>query len=198
MSQRWLVFVAVIFSVGVLLLISATVPSHHSVSSAPRGSAVKAGFLTGDYAPDFELHSLDGRAMKLSDFRGHPVLLNFWATWCAPCRVETPWLVELDQRYRAQGVQVLGVSLDDVGSEQAVATFTKEQGMKYDVLFGNSSVADAYGGVRFMPQSFFIDRDGRIKKTTLGMTDKEELENDVKELLTASDRVSQLLPGGQR
>jgi len=151
-------------------------------------------FLAGDHAPDFELHSLDGRTMKLSDFRGHPVILNFWATWCAPCRVETPWLVELDRRYRAKGVQILGVSLDDVGSEQAVATFTKEQGMQYDVLLGNSSVADAYGGVRFMPQSYFIDRDGEIKKTTVGMTDKEELENNVKELLRTGDRVSQLLP----
>jgi hypothetical protein len=84
--------------------------------------------------------------------------------------------------------------LDDVGSEQAVATFNKEQGIQYAVLLGNSSVADAYGGVRFMPQSFFIDREGAIKKTTVGMTDKEELENNVKELLTTGDGVSQLLP----
>jgi len=133
--------------------------------------------------------------MKLSGFRGHPVILNFWATWCAPCRVETPWLVQLDRRYRANGVQILGVSLDDVGSEQAVATFNKEQGIHYPVLLGNSSVADAYGGVRFMPQSFFIDGEGAIKKTTVGMTDKEELDNNVQELLTTSNRLSQLLPG---
>jgi|SRR5689334_18540615 peroxiredoxin len=194
MSQRRLALVAIVFCVGALLLISVTTPSRHAVSPGLRASAVKTGFLAGDHAPDFDLHSLAGRTMKLSDFRGHPVILNFWATWCAPCRVETPWLVELDRRYRAKGVQILGVSLDDVGSEQAVATFNKEQGIQYAVLLGNSSVADAYGGVRFMPQSFFIDREGAIKKTTVGMTDKEELENNVKELLTTGDGVSQLLP----
>jgi peroxiredoxin len=132
--------------------------SRNRVRSAPMESSVKVGFNVGESAPDFELRSLDGRMMQLSNLRGKPVLLNFWATYCAPCRLEMPWLAELDQQYRPRGVEIVGVSLDDPGAEQAVSKFIAERGVHYPILIGNSSVADIYGGVRFMPQSFFIDR----------------------------------------
>src|SRR3989440_4751 len=88
-------------------------------------------------APDFELKSLDGRAVKLSDFRGRVVVLNFWATWCAPCRVETPWLVDLYRQYKEQGLEVVGVSMDD-GNQEHVAEFVKEMGINYTVLTGTT------------------------------------------------------------
>jgi len=155
----------------------------HSASRAPLQNGIKVGFRVGERAPDFELHSLDGTTVKLSALRGKPVLLNFWATWCTPCRVEMPWLVELDEKYRTQGLQMVGISMDDPGATQDIVAFAKERGVKYRVLLGDSSTADAYGGVRFMPQSFFIDPDGKILKTTTGLRDKKDLEDGVKALV---------------
>jgi peroxiredoxin len=167
----------------VFLSLWITTRNSSSANSPGPGSLVKIGFQVGNLAPDFDLRSLDGRKVTLSGLRGKPVLVNFWATWCAPCRVEMPWLVQLDQQYRAQGVQIIGVSLDDAGADKDVAEFAKDKGVKYDVLLGNSSVADAYGGVRFTPQSFFIDRDGKITKTTTGLTSQKDLEDGIKALL---------------
>jgi cytochrome c biogenesis protein CcmG/thiol:disulfide interchange protein DsbE len=171
-----------IFAVVFLSLWTTTRNSSLAKATSAAGSA-KIGFQTGNFAPDFELRSLDGHSVTLSSMRGKPVLLNFWATWCAPCRVEMPWLVQLNQQYKAQGVQIVGVSLDDAGADKDVAAFAKDKGVKYDVLFGNSSVADAYSGVRFMPQSFFIDREGKISKTSIGLTSKNDLEDGIKALL---------------
>jgi peroxiredoxin len=98
-----------------------------------------------------------------------------------------PWLVELNQQYRPQGVQTIGVSLDDPDAEQDVAKFIAQVGVHYTILIGDSSVADTYGGVRFMPQSFFIDRDGKITKTSLGLTDKHDLEEGLRALLLNPD-----------
>src|SRR5438105_1885112 len=131
-------------------------------------------------APDFELKSLDGRTVRLSDFRGKVVVLNFWATWCAPCRVETPWLVDLYRQYKEQGLEVVGISMDD-GEQEHVAEFAKELGINYTVLLGNHAVGDAYGGLRFLPQTFFIDRNGKIIKRSFGIKSKCDLEDDIKQ-----------------
>src|SRR5579859_1473272 len=194
MNKRGILWAVVFLFSAVLLGSTALFRRQNAVPSAPPHSAIKSGFLNGDLASDFELHSLGGGTVKLSSLRERPVLLNFWATWCVPCRVEMPWLVALDQQYRAQGVQIIGVSLDDAGGEHQVATFARDKGVKYPVLLGDSTVANAYGGVRFMPQNFFIDRDGRIKKTTIGLTSKEDLEDSVKALV-AGDSTSNLISG---
>ena len=194
MNKRGILWAVVFLFSAALLGSTPLFRRQNTLLSAPPNSAVKTGFLSGDLAPDFNLRSLDGGMMRLSELRGRPVLLNFWATWCAPCRVEMPWLVAFDQQYRAQDVQIIGVSLDDAGAEHQVATFARDKGVKYPVLLGDSTVANAYGGVRFMPQSFFIDRDGRIKKTTIGLTSKKDLEDLVKALV-AGDKISQLIAG---
>jgi peroxiredoxin len=183
MTWRKFAFLTLLIVAAAFFSLWATMRSSSSASSARPANSVKVGSQPGNVAPEFELRSLDGRAVTLSGLRGKPVLLNFWAPWCAPCRVEMPWLVQLDQQYRAQGVQIIGVSLDDAGTDKDVAAFAKDKGVKYDVLFGNSSVADAYGGVRFMPQSFFIDREGKITKTSIGLTGKNDLEDGIKALL---------------
>ncbi len=154
--------------------------------SSPQGAHVaKLGFNAGDIAPDFDLRSLDGSRLKLSQLRGKPVLLNFWATWCAPCRIEMPWLVELDHKYRAEGVQIIGVSLDDSGSEAQVSSYAKENGVQYQVLLGDPATANTYGGVRFLPQSFFVDAQGKIIKATAGLTTKQDFEDGVRALLAS-------------
>jgi peroxiredoxin len=182
-KKRWLQFVLVSFAaIGLVWFLSrdrSRTPAH----SMPVEGSVKVGFKVGESAPDFALRSLDGPAMQLSTLRGKPVLLNFWATFCTPCRVEMPWLAELDQQYRTQGVEIVGVSLDDAGAEQAVNKFISERGVRYPILLGDSSVADLYGGVRFMPESFFIDRNGKIVKISLGLTGKQDLEKGLKSLM---------------
>jgi len=140
-------------------------------------------------APDFELKSLEGRAVKLSDFRGKIVVLNFWATWCAPCRVETPWLVDFYRQYKEQGLEVVGVSMDD-GNQEHVADFAKEMGINYTILMGNHAVGDAYGGLRFLPQTFFIGRDGKIIKHSFGIKSKSDFKDAIKQSLSAPARTS--------
>jgi cytochrome c biogenesis protein CcmG/thiol:disulfide interchange protein DsbE len=142
--------------------------------------------LQNKKSPDFELKSLDGRTVKLSDFRGKAVLLNFWATYCGPCRVEMPWLRDIYKQYQAQGLEIVGVSMDDDGEKQQVTDFVREINVNYTILMGNHSVGDAYGGARFLPQTFFIDRDGKVTGSAVGMKGKTEFENAVKQLLAAA------------
>jgi len=175
--------IAAVTAIAGVVFVSFLVIAHsRNVRHPTQSDPIKVGFQVGERAPDFELRSLNGDALRLSSLRGQPVLLNFWGTWCAPCRVEMPWLVQLDQAYRAQGLQIVGVAMDS-GATQEVALFARQRGVEYHVLLGNSSIADDYGGVRFMPQSFFINRDGNITKTTTGLTDKKDLEDGIKALL---------------
>jgi peroxiredoxin len=133
-------------------------------------------------APDFTLESLDGKSMRLSDLRGKAVLLNFWATWCGPCKIETPWLVDLQNQYGSQGLQVVGVAMDDSGKED-IAKFAKEMGVNYPVLLGKESVGDAYGVIPALPESFFIGRDGKIVDKIIGLRGKAEIEDSIRKAL---------------
>ena len=147
------------------------------------------GYHPGEMAPDFALPSLASATIHLSDFRGHVVVLNFWATWCTPCRVEMPWLAAFDRQYRVQGMRIIGVNLDDTGtSRDTIAGFARERGIAYPVLLGNNAVADAYGGIRFMPQTFFIATDGKILSSTYGVTTREEFEANIKGALATIRR----------
>jgi len=139
-------------------------------------------------APDFTLESLDGKSLRLSDLRGKAVLLNFWATWCVPCKIEMPWLVELQKEYGPQGLQIVGVAMDD-SSKEDIAQFAKDMGVNYPVLIGKNDVADAYA-VPAMPESFFIDRDGRIVDKIIGLKGKADIEESVRKALNAQPGAS--------
>jgi len=134
-------------------------------------------------APDFALESLNGETVHLSDFRGKVVLLNFWATWCAPCKILTPWLVDLQNQYRPQGLVIIGVTLDEDATEVEIAEFTDEMRVNYPVLLGNDKVAEAYGSVPAMPMSFFIDREGKTVEKMIGLKGKGEIETAIKKAL---------------
>jgi len=136
----------------------------------------------GSVAPDFELKSLDGTQVRLSDYRGKAVLLNFWATWCAPCKIEMPWFVDLQKQYAPQGLQVIGVAMDDSG-EDTIAKFARQMGVNYPVLIGKEAVGDAYGGVEFLPTTFFIDRQGKVVDRVFGLVSHSDIEDDVKKAL---------------
>src|SRR4030088_1291870 len=133
-------------------------------------------------APYFSLESLDGKSVRLSDLRGKAVLLNFWATWCGPCKIEMPWFVELQNQYGAQGLQIIGVAMDDASKED-IAKFAKDMGVNYPILIGKEAVGDAYGGVPALPESFFIGRDGKLVDNIIGLKGKGEIEDAVKKAL---------------
>ena len=103
--------------------------------------------------------------VHLSDYRGKVVLLDFWATWCGPCRIEIPWFMDLERKNKDQGFEVLGVSMDDEGWE-VVKPFLAELGVNYRVVMGNDSTAQAYGGVDALPTTFLIDREARSPRST--------------------------------
>ena len=136
----------------------------------------------GTPAPNFTLQTLDGKNLSLSDLRGKAVLVNFWATWCGPCKIETPWLVEMQNQYGSAGLQVVGVAMDDSGKED-IEKFAKDMGVNYPVLLGKEAVGDAYGGVPALPESFFVGRDGKIVDRIIGLKGRDEIEDAIKKAL---------------
>jgi thiol-disulfide isomerase/thioredoxin len=152
----------------------------HAARRSGSGPQQRVGYDTP--APDFTLESLDGRSVTLSSLRGKAVLLNFWATWCGPCKIETPWLVELQNQYGPQGLQIIGVEAGDDGKDD-IAKFAKDMGMNYPILLGKESVDDAYGGMPALPESFFIGRDGKIVDKIMGLRGREDIEESIKKAL---------------
>ena len=146
----------------------------------------RAGRLQGDrpWAPPFSLTDLNGCKLELADHKGKVVLLDFWATWCGPCRIEIPGFVRLQERYRDQGLVVIGVSLDD--SPEPVREFYREFRMNYAVAMGDERVPELYGGIIGLPTTFLIGRDGRIYSRHIGATHVSVFEEEIKELLAAS------------
>lgn len=146
------------------------------------------GNLAGKAAPDFTASSLDGRTIHLSDLRGKAVLLNFWATWCEPCKIEMPWFVELQKEYGPDGLQVLGVAMDDA-SQEDIAKFAKNMGVNYPIVVGKEGIGSAYGGVPFLPETFYIGRDGKVIASAFGLKGRGEIEANVKKALASSHAV---------
>jgi thiol-disulfide isomerase/thioredoxin len=133
-------------------------------------------------APEWELTDLNGKLIRFSDFRGHVLILDFWATWCGPCRVEIPHFVELQKQYGDKGLTVIGVSLDEQGPD-VVKKFVKRLAVNYPIVIGNEKVAEAYGGIVAIPTTFVIDRHGRIVSRHIGYNDKATFEKEVQSLL---------------
>ena len=146
-----------------------------------RANGPANGQLIGNLAPDFELQTLDGKNLKLSDLRGKAVLLNFWATYCGPCKVEMPWFVELQKEYGSQGFQIVGVANDDASTED-IAKFAKEMGINYPILIGKDSVSDSYK-VSVLPTSFFVDRDGKLIAREFGLQSRSVFVDHIKQTL---------------
>jgi peroxiredoxin len=150
----------------------------------PARASALVGDVSGRVAPDFQLTSLDGKLVKLSDYRGKAVLLNFWATWCSPCKVEMPWFVDLQKKYGSDGLVVVGVAMDDASASK-IAEFAGEMGVNYPVLLGTEKVSEAYGNVQYLPTSFYIDREGKFVGKGVGLIGRKEIEDNVRKALAS-------------
>jgi cytochrome c biogenesis protein CcmG/thiol:disulfide interchange protein DsbE len=178
-----LIIVAVVIS---LMLVFGIQKSRHNSGTSLGGTSK----LQGQLAPDFSLASLDGKNVKLSDFRGKAVLLNFWATWCEPCKIEMPWFVDLQKKYGPQGLQVVGIAMDDA-SPKEIGEFSRKMSVNYPVLVGKESVGDQYGGIPYLPSTFYISRDGKVVDRVFGLVSRSEIENNIQKALAQPGQVAQ-------
>lgn len=183
---------AVVIIVVVVAIAAMLIGGQYLARKGERGGSVASAQAPkpGTMAPDFTLQSLDGKTVRLSDFRGKAVLLNFWATWCQPCKLEMPWFVELQKQYGPQGLAVVGVAMDDTGKDN-VAKFAKEMGVNYPVLLGKESVADEYGGLEYLPTSFYLDREGKVVERVFGLRSRSDIEDWIKEALGKGSSVAE-------
>ena len=184
MKRDPVVIIVVAMVVTVMLVFGFQMARRKSGGMATAGAEMK-----GMEAPDFTLQTLEGKTVHLSDFRGKGVLLNFWATWCQPCKIEMPWFAELQRQYGPQGLQILGVAMDDAGPEE-IGKFAHDLGVNYPILVGQEAVGNAYGGVQFLPATFYIGRDGKVRDKVFGLKGRGEIEDSVKKALAEGQPVA--------
>lgn len=175
-NRNGLVLAVVALAVGLMLYTGSRMQSSGPSPTEPGRLSGKD--VRGLDAPDFELQRLDGTKLKLSSLRGKAVVINFWATWCGPCKIEMPWLTEFHKQYGPQGVEVIGIAMDDDSTK--VAEFVKEIGATYTILLGTEEVGDAYGGVQFLPATFYVDRNGKVVDRVFGLVSRSEIEDNIK------------------
>ena len=156
-------------------------------------------------AADFALEDASGQTLKLSDLHGKVVLLNFWATWCTPCKVEIPWFVEMEREFKDEGFAVVGVSMDEDGWD-AVKPFMSDLKINYRMVLGTEEMAQLYGGIEALPTSYILDRDGKVASVHMGIVSRSVFEEEIRALLakkvvadaagTMGNRDRALLPSG--
>jgi thiol-disulfide isomerase/thioredoxin len=148
--------------------------------------------LVGKKAPAFTLTNLKGEKVSLASYKGKAVQLNFWATWCAPCKIETPWLIELEKQYQPQGFEILGVSFDDLDKDDPkllakdkseIEKSVAQLHIPYPVLLDGDSIAKPYGDSDVYPTSYFVDRSGTVVAASFGLTSKSDLEDNIRKAL---------------
>lgn len=152
-----------------------------------------ASALNGKSAPALTLADLKGNKISLASYKGRPLVVDFWATWCGPCKVEIPWFEKLHDQYAGQGLEILGVSTDDLDRDDAAKLFTQKRDiadfvskmhMNYPVLLGEDAVEDKWG-IDAMPTTFFIDRNGKIVASTVGLAPRAVIEADIRKAIAS-------------
>jgi thiol-disulfide isomerase/thioredoxin len=166
---------------AVVLVMGLYLVNQYWISPAVRIQAKSSG--DHPLAPDFSLTDITGKPLKLSDYQGKVVMLDFWATWCGPCRIEIPGFIELQKRYGGRGLAIIGISMDDSSDSGDVVNFYNQLRMNYPVAIGNDRMGEIYGGVLGLPTTLLIGRDGRIYAKHVGATDIDVFEAEVQQLL---------------
>lgn len=156
-----------------------------TAAPSPTPEPTPEGPRKGVRAPNFTLQDLKGRSVQLSSLKGKAVLLNFWATWCGPCKIEMPWLVDLQKKYGPRGLQIVGVAMDDA-SDKEIAAFARKMGVNYMILKGTEKVGDLYGGVDRLPMTYYIDRSGKVVDEIMGLASESVIEDDIRKILRST------------
>ncbi len=181
---------------AILLIVTTNFSSCHTGSASSggaSGTAVTDAQGNKPAAPDVTFKDLNGNDVTLASFKGKVVILNFWATWCDPCREEIPWFIEFQQKYADKGFTLLGVAMDEEG-KPVVQPFVQTTPfnvdghpttMNYPIVLGNDDIAAKFGGLLGLPTTVVISRDGKIQKRYIGSVDKAALEKDIQALLNA-------------
>jgi peroxiredoxin len=145
--------------------------------------AVPLGYGQGkEQAPNFSLKNSTGQSVELSKLHGKVVAVNFWATWCGPCRAEIPGMLSVYEKYKSRGLEIVGISVDRDGW-QVINPFVKKFNITYPVVLGNMDVTDAYGGIDAIPATFFVDRNGKVLLRHVGYMSPDDFEKAVKGFL---------------
>ena len=159
------------------ILVAVTVFSFLMISQAKQGVSAE-----NKKASDFNLTDLDGKTVKLSDFKDKIIILDFWATHCPPCRKGIPDFIKLYNKYKSNGLVIIGISLDR-GGAKGVKRFCQSKGVNYPIVIGNYEVTKSYGGIRYIPTTFIIDKNKNIIKKFVGYTSMSVFESEIKKLL---------------
>jgi thiol-disulfide isomerase/thioredoxin len=186
---------SLIFILAIIVVITVVLFLGKSYTKGGKGGSVIASVLkpqddgpaNGTLAPDFTLKTLDGKDVTLSSLRGKAVMVNFWATWCEPCKIEMPWLVELEEKYRKDGFEIVGVAMDDTDNKD-IAAFAKKMNVNYTILKGSEKVADLYGGLDGLPTNFFLDRNGKVIDSFKGLRSESQIVDDIKKALASETK----------
>ena len=154
-------------------------------SATDPGEDPAARAMLGKSAPSFTLVDLDGKKVSLADYKGHAVVLNFWATYCGPCKLEMPWFQALQSKYKDQGLVVLVLDQDDGMAVNEVAAASKRVGVTYPILLPDDKVSKSYQLSDYIPETFYVDKSGKIVDQTIGAHSKDELEADVQKAIAS-------------
>jgi thiol-disulfide isomerase/thioredoxin len=181
----------ILVGLGVIALLTVMVWADRKFPAAGRPAANAPGTASDSPAPNVVLKDLNDHDVLLSQYKGQVVLVNFWATWCEPCKVEIPWMIEFQKKYSPRGFTILGVSMDEEG-KKAIAPFLEKErfdvngqkeAMNYPILLGNDSIAEKFGGILGLPTSMLFTRDGKKIRTIVGLVNHDDISKAIEGLL---------------
>jgi len=184
---KWIVAAGACLGLAVLTLpVSSETHFDHADTVAPGVAAPPTTACAANAKPanlNFTLKDVEGKEVKLASLKGKVVLLDFWATWCGPCKIEIPWFIEFQNKYGKAGLQVVGVSTDD--TQAKLKPYVAQMKMNYTVLQGldRDDIQDAYGPLFGIPVTILISRDGKVCAKHVGLSSKDRFETEIKSLL---------------